>query len=116
MGLKTKLINRLEAVYAKVPKIECKQLCHAYCGPIAMSRLEWVRWKAAHGGEPQPRSDLTCPALECGICTVYEARPMICRLWGTTPELACPHGCVPERWLSDKEAHQLLDEMEKSGR
>jgi hypothetical protein len=33
-----------------------------------------------------------------------------CRIWGTTKKLACPHGCIPERWLSDEEAGDLLRE------
>ncbi|MES2019261.1 MAG: YkgJ family cysteine cluster protein, partial [Pseudomonadota bacterium] len=28
-------------------------------------------------------------------CTVYHERPLVCRLFGTTPRLACPHGRGP---------------------
>ena len=30
-----------------------------------------------------------------GRCTVYAARPMICRLWGVAQGMACPWGCQP---------------------
>lgn len=53
--------------------------------------------------------DLLCPHLgPDGRCTAYEVRPMICRLWGVTRSMACPWGCIPDRWLSDGEAMELL--------
>ena len=36
-------------------------------------------------------------------------KPMICRLWGLTRMMACPHGCVPSRWLTEEEARGFLD-------
>jgi len=38
---------------------------------------------------------------------------MICRLWGLTKSMACPFGCVPERWLTEDEAHALLAKAEE---
>lgn len=45
-------------------------------------------------GETRPGT-VDCPALEDGRCTVYDSRPTICRLWGTSDALPCPHGCRP---------------------
>ena len=55
------------------------------------------------------------PALlnERGECSVHAIRPMICRLWGLTKSMACPFGCVPERWLTEDEAHALLAKAEE---
>ncbi|MGT2431225.1 YkgJ family cysteine cluster protein [Cupriavidus basilensis] len=40
--------------------------------------------------------NLSCPHLGSKGCQVYAERPLICRLFGTTPRLACPNGNGPE--------------------
>jgi Fe-S-cluster containining protein len=105
----SKTISRLEALYAALPKIECKKKCHEACGPIAMSRAEWRRIRES--GTPLTKTpDLVCSALDrqTNLCTIYAIRPMICRLWGLVLKLACPFGCLPERWLTDEEATEFL--------
>lgn len=52
--------------------------------------------------------DYYCPALVDGACAVYEDRPTICRLWGATQSMPCPHGCTPEGALTREESHELL--------
>ena len=44
-------------------------------------------------------AELDCPHLGDGGCAVYAERPVICRLFGTTSRLACPHGRRPEQML-----------------
>jgi len=41
---------------------------------------------------------------------VYEERPMICRLFGTTPRMACPRGRGPEPMI-DPAAEQLVHQF-----
>ena len=41
-------------------------------------------------------ADLSCPHLSENGCQSYNERPLICRLFGTTPQLACPNGKRPE--------------------
>ena len=36
----------------------------------------------AWGSLPPPGARLACPALEDGVCTIYEHRPLICRRFG----------------------------------
>lgn len=53
---------------------------------------------------------LACPLLDKNkSCTIYEIRPLICRLFGLTKILRCPFGCKPTKWLKDKKAKRLLD-------
>lgn len=87
-----------------------------------MSKPEFATLKGIVGerlqGEPMgeavfvtnfDRNTLLCPLLTPGKrCSVYEHRPMICRIWAMTKKLRCPFGCRPSRWLSDKEAGALL--------
>jgi Fe-S-cluster containining protein len=49
-----------------------------------------------------------CPALRDGRCSVYADRPTICRLWGATKSMPCPHGCTPQNALSQQESFELL--------
>ena len=94
--------RRFEALYARIPGGFCKGLCQRACGPIQLTRFERTR---ITGGPAIPLApELTCPLLgEDGACTVYDKRPLICRLWGAVdePRMACPHGCVPAEGLLD---------------
>lgn len=118
----------LAALYARVPHLACKGLCHDACTTVPAGPAEVAAVRAAGGDlrsvpdraaavawmrENYARGDAdrdVCPSLSAfGRCRVYAARPMICRLWGTTARLACPHGCEPDDWLSDSETRWLLN-------
>lgn len=62
------------------------------------------------GHDPGPVKNLTCPMLKNKQCSVYPVRPMICRIWGLVRKLRCPHGCEPDRWLTDEEARQFINQ------
>jgi hypothetical protein len=89
-----------------------------------MTRFEATRIRA-HGVEIPPMAealaaidrgeDYYCPALVDGRCSVYEDRPTVCRLWGATESMPCPHGCRPDRPLSQDESHQLLRRAAAAG-
>ncbi|MFF0176074.1 hypothetical protein [Micromonospora profundi] len=101
-------VAELEQLYAELPQIQCKDFCVESCGPIAMSPLERQRIKE-RGVEITTLAP-TCPALtQIGLCSVYEVRPMICRLWGLVEQMACLWGCRPEGgFLDDLTARRLL--------
>lgn len=109
----------LDELYARVPDVGCKGLCHQACGPIGMNPREHQRIrdrgvKIPHHQEGLAElvetGDYTCPALDGdNQCSVYEVRPMLCRLWGATESMPCTYGCVPEEGLlPDAEGHMLL--------
>lgn len=107
----------LEDVYARIPPVACKGLCEDSCGPIAMSLEEDARLRELGVRVPsmvdavaavERGEDYYCPALRDGRCTVYQARPTICRLWGATESMPCPHGCTPADALTQQESHELL--------
>ena len=108
----TEMFNRyknVDLLYARLPELECKQLCQESCGPILMSKIEWERIIERLGYEPVGDASLKCPMLaQDGKCSVYDIRPAICRLYGMVKKLACEHKCVPKRWVSDDEARKLL--------
>ncbi|MNJ72305.1 hypothetical protein D3C77_689370 [compost metagenome] len=42
---------------------------------------------------------------------MYDERPLICRLFGTTPRLPCPNGRRPEEWIEphiEARVHRLI--------
>jgi hypothetical protein len=41
-------------------------------------------------------------------CEVYAERPLICRLFGTTPRLACPNGKRPAVMIDPKLERQIM--------
>jgi hypothetical protein len=105
----------IRRLYDQMPQMSCKGLCQESCGPIAMSTHEDETLvhvgvmipKLLEGIAALERGHYECPALGSdGRCTVYEDRPMICRLWGAVPEMSCPHGCEPV--LDDEQGAKLL--------
>ena len=109
--------QRLEALYARLPTIECRRLCQGSCGPITYTRAEGRRMRAVAGVEPQPDPrTLTCSMLsEDGSCAVYAVRPLICRLYGLVRMMQCPFGCRPERFLTNAECEQVMREVTEIG-
>lgn len=104
----------LDALYAELPTIDCQGFCHDSCGPIDMSSAE--RARIAEQGVTIERGawftdlrPIRCPALTMfRQCSVYQIRPLICRIWGLTKRMPCTYGCRPSRWLSEPEAYALL--------
>lgn len=108
---------RLDAVYARLPRIACKGLCADSCGPIILSPLEADRAKRARSDRLAPSThsdtDVRCRYLTpARRCSVYAVRPLICRVWGLVKRMSCPRGCVPDRWLTDREFVALATEIE----
>lgn len=111
---------KIRAIYERVPKIACKGLCADQCTVILMSATEERMMRDAGHEPPEMMTALRakrCPLLcpSSGRCTAYEARPLICRLWGVVPEMTCPHGCQPERVLSKAQAKSIMHEVQAIG-
>ena len=103
------MVNEVERLYASLPSVDCQRKCQEACGPILLGSVEMDRIKAWLGKPLPERTGLTCPLLSIlGDCRVYDVRPAICRLYGVVRAMECPHGCVPDRWVSDLEAHKLI--------
>ncbi len=52
-------------------------------------------------------ANLSCPHLGMNGCQVYAERPLICRLFGTTPRLACPNGNRPDEMIDPEIDRQI---------
>jgi hypothetical protein len=93
----------------RIPAFECVPGCHDCCGPVTTSSEEMARLPllsaAAHDAA---LADLSCPHLGRDGCRVYLERPLICRLFGTTPHLACPNGARPESMIDPAVEQQIF--------
>jgi hypothetical protein len=117
MKNETVLLAKIDSALSAIPKFECKPGCSECCGPVMMSRLEWQRICDRLGCTPEgDLGTLDCPMLKDGRCSVYDIRPTICRLFGAIKDkLLCPHGCHPERALTDAEAGVILGKVQRIG-
>lgn len=119
--------KRLLALYAKIPEIECQGHCHPSCTIVPAAKFEIKRARQRMGGKNpfnpinavnslksgiKGNSIPPCAALKDKRCSIYTARPAICRLYGVAEGLECPFGCQPKRKLSKQEAHDLIREIE----
>lgn len=79
----------------------------------AASGMQFDLWQAS-GNHPDrfvitPPGSNRSPALsDDGRCRGYEGRPALCRTWGMTKSLRCPHGCEPSRWMTDQECGEIV--------
>ena len=104
--------QKISALRRQIPSFECVPGCHDCCGPVTTSPEEMSRLPRKTAAEQDAAMDeLNCVHLGPNGCTVYEERPMICRLFGTTPNLPCPHGRGPEQPIKpavERQVHRLI--------
>ena len=106
--------NSLKIRYLRehIPSFECEPGCHDCCGPVTTSSEEMARLPLKSEVEHEAAlADLSCPHLGENGCEVYMERPLICRLFGTTPRLACPRGKRPEVMIDPEielQIHQFI--------
>lgn len=121
---------KLKAIYDELPHVACKGLCHTTCGPVPTSKLEReeifqitqrrvktnpelmqegpfriLRTKEGTNGE------LSCSYLIKERCSVYEARPLVCRMYGVTQGLLCHYGCKPDDIMPDEVGVVLVERL-----
>jgi Fe-S-cluster containining protein len=102
----TSNLHQLTFFRKRIPAFECEPGCHDCCGPVTTSSLEMARLPLKSEAEHDAAlAALSCPHLGQQGCQVYDERPLICRMFGTTPRLACPRGKRP--------AHMLEPELER---
>jgi hypothetical protein len=97
-----------------IPAFACEPGCHDCCGPVTASSEEMARLPVKSDAEHAiALAELNCPHLGASGCTVYLERPLICRLFGTTPTLPCPRGKRPALMIApqiEQKIHQYLAE------
>ncbi|PUA20302.1 YkgJ family cysteine cluster protein [Glaciimonas sp. PCH181] len=99
----TQTMQKIRFFRTHIPAFECVPGCHDCCGPVKASSEEIARLPYKSDAEHDiALADLSCPHLGDNGCQVYEDRPLICRLFGTTPRLVCPNGRRPEAMIDTR--------------
>ncbi len=100
---------------SRIPAFECVPGCHDCCGPVTTSTEEMSRLPVKSDAEHEAAlAQLSCPHLGSNGCQVYAERPLICRLFGTTPRLACPHGKRPEAMIDPEMERRIFRFFEET--
>lgn len=100
--------QKIQFFRARIPSFECIPGCHDCCGPVTTSSEEMARLPVKSDAEHAAAlADFSCPHLSDKGCQVYTERPLICRLFGTTPRLACPNGKRPEIMIDPRLEQQI---------
>jgi hypothetical protein len=93
----TRNSQKVRFLRRNIPAFECKPGCHDCCGPVTTSSEDMAMLPVVSDAEHAVAlAELSCPHFGANGCQVYLERPLICRLFGTTPRLACPQGKRPE--------------------
>jgi hypothetical protein len=116
----------LNKIYKRIPKFKCQPGCSACCGPVPLCTKEAAVLKEIFKDNPDKSileglnsfitpidSKANCKFSSANGCTVYENRPYMCRLFGTTETLVCPLGCKPGTYLTRTEENDLMEFYKK---
>ncbi len=114
--------RKLEELYKRIPKIDCKGDCHHSCTIIPASKIEIKRAREKMLKNPfnpvhalqnlQDKKIPCCAALKERRCAIYNIRPAICRLYGVAEGIECQFGCKPDKLMTKQEAYDLIREIE----
>lgn len=123
---RSKRLRVLREVWGSMPSIECKGLCWQSCSTVPVFPIE-LEALQEHAGRDLATTDLSyangrvvglgtfgapCPFLVMQRCSAREVRPTICRVYGLSEGIRCPHGCEPTRLMTDEETFKLLNRVE----
>ena len=108
----------IEDIYELIPDLICTEGCYECCrnfGVPSRTKVEdehikkFLRERSRLPGEAQGN---TCPYLDEGLaeggCSIYPVRPLICRLYGTSPNYLCKMGVRPVSPLLEDEEEEIF--------
>ncbi|HHM9105863.1 TPA: YkgJ family cysteine cluster protein [Pseudomonas aeruginosa] len=100
--------RQIDQLRLQIPGFTCKPGCHDCCGPVTASSEEMARLPVKSEAEHDAAlAEWNCVHLGPNGCEAYEERPLICRLFGTTPNLPCPEGRGPEVPVAEQVERQV---------
>ncbi len=108
----------IEDIYNLIPSFICTEGCHECCqnfGVPSQTRVEAERIKAflrEHARRIGQAHGTTCPYLNETGCSIYPVRPLICRLYGTSPNYRCKMDVAPLRMLHEDEEAEIFHQYQ----
>jgi hypothetical protein len=104
--------RKINQLRLQIPSFACVPGCHDCCGPVTASSEEMSRLPVKSDAEHAAAlAEWNCVHLGPQGCEVYDERPLICRLYGTTPSLPCPRGRgreTPTEVQVEHRVHELI--------
>lgn len=80
----------------QLPPMRCDRGCGKCCGivPVGADEYERIAKVIGRRGIKPVAQGVTCPLYIDGQCSIYEARPLLCRIYGHDdhPACTCPRG------------------------
>ncbi len=104
----------IEDLYDLIPDFICTAGCYECCenfGVPSRTRVEDERVKAFLRKNSMQLGEAignTCPYLNETGCSIYPARPLICRLYGTSANYRCKMEVAPLRMLHEDEEADIF--------
>ena len=100
-------ITEIQKLYLLLPKSRCKDGCYECCTNI----VQFAKEEEERAGEYKYNG--VCAFLDANRkCGVYENRPLVCRIYGSSEIMKCGD-CEPERYLSEDETRRIIKEYVK---
>jgi len=98
----------IQKLYDRIPSFKCIEGCYDCCD----NRVQFAPEEEERIGKIDYTecSESLCPYVKDGCCSVHENRGLICRLFGSSEMMPCPHGCKPEKLLTEEETKEIVHE------
>lgn len=93
--------KQIKELYEKISASICKSGCSKCCRDIIQFSPSEEKSMGGYEWNGQ------CSHLFHGRCTIYNKRPFLCRIFGTSELLQCEN-CKPEKYLSEEETVKIL--------
>lgn len=91
----------LSDIYEKIPCSVCDANCFRCCTNMVQFTDDELSLMGGY------EFDGKCSHLKNGKCSIYEHRPFVCRIYGTSELLRC-EGCTPSEYLSEEQTLELI--------
>jgi Fe-S-cluster containining protein len=102
----------IDDLYDLIPELMCTEGCYVCCknfGVPSRTKKTFFREHSMQAGEAKGH---TCPyldeSLSEGGCSIYPVRPLICRLYGTSPNYLCKVGVKPLDLLHEDAEEEIF--------
>lgn len=99
---------KIQRQYERIPSFTCKEGCTECCGVVPFTEEEWAQLTPEE--QQRPTKGLVCRFKGEHGCTIYDRRPMLCRLFGAvdSEKMTCWHGCGPEKKLTAMQGWTIM--------
>lgn len=100
----------------KIPEnsINCISGCNACCGPVPINDTEASILNIPNANIIPTKPDLTCIFSSPSGCTVYNDRPLLCRLYGITEHMPCGKNIKSTKSLTNRETNKIMRDYKLS--